>query len=239
MTGNDKVLLTQILYVWHVFLFVFGFCACCFSAFHPETGDLMFVVGRMSFQTPGNMFIGGAMVTFYKSTPAVIFWQFLNQSFNAIVNYTNRNASASITNEQLGMAFAAASSASVGTAIALNKFVASRPALANGLIGRFVPFIAVAAANCVNIPLMRSQEIKKGIMVETESGEEVGLSGCAAKKAISQVVPSRILMSVPGLTLPGIVLSKLEKTALYIKNPWLKAPTAVSDDIYVCGGNLA
>ena len=168
------------------------------------------------------------MVTFYKSTPAVVFWQFLNQTYNAIVNYTNRNASASITNEQLGMAFSAAATASVGTALALNKFVANRPVLANGLFGRFVPFVAVAAANCVNIPLMRSQEIKKGIMVETESGEEVGLSGKAAVQAISQVIPSRILMSVPGLTLPGIILSKLEKNAMYIKNPWLKAPTAVS-----------
>jgi hypothetical protein len=52
--------------------------------------------GRMSFQVPGNMFITGMMMTFYRSTPAVLFWQIANQSFNSLVNYTNRNASAGI-----------------------------------------------------------------------------------------------------------------------------------------------
>lgn len=127
------------------------------SAFHPQTGEKLFILGRMSCQVPGNMLITGCMMTFYRSTPAVVFWQTVNQTFNAIVNYTNRNASAGVSNEQLGQAYVAATSASVLTALAFNKAIASSPTLAAGLVGRLVPLVAVAAANCVNIPLMRQQ----------------------------------------------------------------------------------
>ena len=39
---------------------------------------------------------------------------------------------------------------------------------------------------------MRQQEIKKGITIQTEDGQDAGLSGNAAVAAISQVVPSRV-----------------------------------------------
>ena len=197
------------------------------SAFHCQTGEKLFVMGRMSFQVFGNMIISGCMMAFYKSTPAVIFWQFANQSFNAIVNYTNRNASAGVTTEQLGQAYAAASTASVLTAVGFNKMIARSPTLSAGIIGRFVPLVAVAAANCVNIPLMRQQEVKKGITIQTKDGQDAGLSGNAAKAAIMQVIPSRVGMAIPAFFIPPVIMNRLEKTSTYIKNPWLKAPTSI------------
>ena len=77
--------------------------------------------------------------------------------------------------------------ASVGVAVALNRFIQSRPALSKGIIGRFVPLMAIAAANCVNIPLMRQSELKDGITVSTADGEEIGASKAAAISAVAQV----------------------------------------------------
>jgi len=50
-----------------------------------------------------------------------------------------------------------------------------------------VPFAAVAAANCVNIPLMRQNEFLHGIDCADEKGRIVGQSKIAAAKAFSQV----------------------------------------------------
>lgn len=193
------------------------------SAFHPDTKEKMFILGRMSAQVPMNMTITGCMMTFYKTTPAVIFWQWFNQSFNAIVNYTNRSGDNPIPISQLGMSYVLATGGSIGTALTLNSMVKKFPPL----IGRFVPFAAVAAANCINIPFMRSRELTNGIPVFDENGNRVGESSKAAVSAISQVVVSRILMATPGMLIPPFIMNNLNKKPLLRRMPWLNAPIQV------------
>uniref|UniRef100_I3NCH5 Sidoreflexin n=1 Tax=Ictidomys tridecemlineatus TaxID=43179 RepID=I3NCH5_ICTTR len=193
------------------------------SAFHPDTGEKMILIGRMSAQVPMNMTITGCMMTFYRTTPAVLFWQWINQSFNAIVNYTNRSGDAPLTMSELGTAYVSATTGAVATALGLNALTKH----VSPLIGRFVPFAAVAAANCINIPLMRQRELKAGIPVTDDNGNRLGESATAAQQAISQVVISRILMAAPGMAIPPFIMNTLEKKAFLKRFPWLSAPIQV------------
>jgi len=126
----------------------------------------------------------------------VIFWQWINQSFNAIVNYTNRSGSNPIPSETLTRSYVGATGGAVLTALTLNRLAQRGPPLA----GRLVPLAAVAAANCVNIPLMRITELQNGIELQTADGVKVGQSKRAAKQAIASVTLSRILMASPSMS---------------------------------------
>lgn len=193
------------------------------SAFHPDTGDKMNLIGRMSFQVPGGMAITGGMLQFYRTVPAVVFWQWINQSFNALVNYTNRNAASPITPGQIGVAYVTATGTALATAVGLNLYTKKAPPL----IARWVPFAAVAAANCVNIPMMRQQEILNGIAVTDENDNKLGHSRKAAIKGISQVIVSRIAMAAPGMILLPILMQRLEAYPFMKKIHLLHAPLQV------------
>ncbi|EZA55579.1 hypothetical protein DMN91_009322 [Ooceraea biroi] len=197
------------------------------SAYHPDTGEKMLSIGRMSAQVPMNMTITGCMMTFYKSTPAVIFWQWVNQSFNAIVNYTNRSGSSPIPTETLMRSYVGATGGAVITALTLNRLAERGPPLA----GRLVPLAAVAAANCVNIPLMRITELQNGIELQTEDGTMVGHSKRAAKQAIMTVTLSRILMASPSMILAPIVMNYLDRRQLLRNAKWAAGPIQV----LICG----
>lgn len=197
------------------------------SAFHPDTGEKMILIGRMSAQVPMNMLITGCMLTFYKTNSAVIFWQWFNQSFNAVVNYTNRSGSAPISVNQLTKSYILATGGALVTALGLNRMVATAPPL----IGRLVPFAAVAAANCINIPMMRMQELKEGVPVFDANNNKLGQSVKAAQAGIAAVVFSRIIMAVPSMVVTPVIMNALENKGVFKKYPKSPAPLQV----IICG----
>ncbi|KJH51919.1 tricarboxylate carrier [Dictyocaulus viviparus] len=67
------------------------------------------------------------------------------------------------------------------------------------LVAALVPFIAVAAANAINIPMMRSNEFKVGIAIEDGNGKILGSSTIVPYYAILHVTISRICMAMPSM----------------------------------------
>uniref|UniRef100_A0A671L4B8 Sidoreflexin n=1 Tax=Sinocyclocheilus anshuiensis TaxID=1608454 RepID=A0A671L4B8_9TELE len=188
------------------------------SAFHPDTGDSMNLIGRMSFQVPGGMAITGFMLQFYRS----VFF-FLYGRVGQFLLWCYRNAASPITPKQIGVAYVTATSTALVTAVGLNLYTKKAPPL----VARWVPFAAVAAANCVNIPMMRQQEILNGIAVTDEDGKILGHSRKAAVKGITQVVISRVTMAAPGMIILPIIMQRLEKYRFMQKITFLHGPLQV------------
>lgn len=191
------------------------------SAFHPDSGDLQNVIGRMSFQVPGGMLITAGMMQFYRSNTAVVLWQWINQSFNALVNYTNRNAASDLTTKQMAVAYVSATSCALVTALGLKATLAKK---ASPLMQRFVPFAAVAAANMVNIPLTRQSEVMDGVQCRDANGNEITRSKTAAAKGISQVVFSRNVIATPGMVGLPFIMEALEKRPWFARYPVMHMP---------------
>lgn len=86
--------------------------------------------------------------SFHRTTPAVVFWQFVNQSFNALVNYTNRNANSPVTTTQLGIAYVSATTSALVASLGYKAYLQKRN---NPFLQRYAPFAAVAVANCKSL----------------------------------------------------------------------------------------
>ena len=44
------------------------------------------------------------------------------------------------------------------------------------ILKRWVPFVAVASANCINIPIMRQRELVEGMTISDSDGNVLGKS---------------------------------------------------------------
>jgi len=117
------------------------------AALHPDTGETIPHPFRMSGYVPFNGPVCVAMVA-SSSTPALLFWGWVNQSQNALVNYFNRNASSPMTNETLIKSYALAVGSALTVVFGLSTFINKRfdAAKARQLM-RFIAFPSCVVAS--------------------------------------------------------------------------------------------
>lgn len=197
---------------------------------HPQLNTEIPLPFRMSAFVPANIFICAGLLIPNPSTLAIIFWQWVNQSYNIAVNHANRNASNDMSHQQVFNAYSLSVITSCSVALGLNKMVQHSSAFPQILgtairsSAMFIPYTAVATASILNVLLMRFNEIKHGIDVEDESGKVLGRSKIAGKSAIAQVAFSRAVIALPALTVPPLAMKLLDKTFLLRKLPRLRLP---------------
>ena len=115
-------------------------------------------------------------------------------------------------------------------ALGLNALVPRLKNLSPGtrtVLGRLVPFAAVACAGALNVFLMRGEEIRRGIDVypvtgrrerddDSETPKSLGKSKRAATLAVAETALSRVINATPIMVIPPLILVKLQKSE------WLK-----------------
>ncbi|KAG7713489.1 hypothetical protein KL949_005238 [Ogataea haglerorum] len=192
------------------------------SSIHPDTGETVFLPFRMSSCVLSNLVVTAGMLTPGLGNAGTLFWQIANQSLNVAINTANANKSHPLTTKQLVTDYFLAVGASCGVALGLNSIVPRlRNVSANTklILGRLVPFAAVVSAGIVNVFLMRSEEIKKGISVFDKDGNELGTSKRAALQAVGETAASRVINATPIMVIPPLLLVRMQKTILRGKSP--------------------
>jgi len=98
--------------------------------------------------------------------------------------------------------------------------------LANSIIN----YIAVASAGFLNSYCMRMGEMKRGIKIQDEEGNVMGISKKSAEKAVMQTSLSRLILSAPTFILPGLSMFVLDKLGLIPKS---RAPRTVLELVVI------
>ena len=95
----------------------------------------------------------------------IIGFQWLNQSINVAFNYFNANKTTPMSLQETGVAYTGAVLSSCTIALGLTKSLGRAPVRMQPILGRIIPFCAVAAAGTLNVYLMRRKELVDGIQV--------------------------------------------------------------------------
>jgi hypothetical protein len=197
---------------------------------HPDTGEVIPLPFRMAAHVPVNAVLLVGMLS-SRSVAGTAAWQALNQSFNALQFYANRNATNPVPVETVAVSFSAAVASAVAVGAGLRRLELSRtaavaaaaaastasPAAAAAAaplwlraLSLSVPFLGAAAAKPLQIGLMRRDELESGVEVVDAEGRARGRSVVAGRTAVGTTVITRITYLAPMLWMP-VVQGGLER----------------------------
>ncbi|KAK0630839.1 Tricarboxylate/iron carrier [Bombardia bombarda] len=205
------------------------------STLHPDTGTPVFLPFRMSCFVLSNLVVTAGMLTPGLGNRGTIAWQVANQSLNVAINYSNANKSSPLSWSKIAQSYLLAVGASCSVAVGLNSILPRLKSITPStrlVLGRLVPFAAVASAGALNVFLMRGEEMRTGIDVypvadKTASENDVaslGRSKAAARMAVGETALSRVLNSSPIMVIPALVLVRLQATRWLQRSPRYTTP---------------
>lgn len=193
-----------------------------------DTGALVFKPFRMCGFVPVNIPILCGIVLSSPTMFNTILFQWLNQSYNAGLNYGNKNSTCEYTNTDLFKGYLAAVGSSIGVAVTLRKLTAGMTATATGkkllLLNTIVGGTAGGCASFCNTFFMRMAETQKGIDVfkDEDLTEKAGVSKKCAESAVIETAMSRSAMSLISVFTPCCMILALGGMGVRPKNSSIK-----------------
>ena len=129
------------------------------TAVHPDTGKYIPWLFRFSSFLPVNIPISFGFI-FTAPTPFnTIFWQWINQTYNAALNYENRNASSNYTTQDIFKSYCIASTSAIAVGLGIRKAFEKQSKTLTGsklvLLNSVSSFAACAVAGFLNAWFMR------------------------------------------------------------------------------------
>lgn len=124
-----------------------------------DTGEIIARPFRMCGYVPMNIPILCGILLAPPTMKWTAFFQWMNQSYNASMNYGNKNSTCEYTNTDLLKGYAAAASSSVAVALTLRALTSGVTKTATGkkllLMNALIGGVAGGAASGINAYLMR------------------------------------------------------------------------------------
>ncbi|CAB3997165.1 sideroflexin-5-like isoform X1 [Paramuricea clavata] len=197
------------------------------AIFHPDTNEKIFMPFRMAGFVPFGTITVVGMLLPAPTLSTVVFWQWLNQSHNAAVNYSNRNATKPTPTSRFILSYVTAITSAVSIAVGLTVFVQKAKIFSPQVrrsLQRLIAFPATASANICNVLAMRSNELIEGVELVDSEGNVKGTSKIAAKRAIFETIITRVFLSGTVLCTPAFVMTALERTKFLRRNPRFTLP---------------
>ena len=173
----------------------------CASGINPDNKELIKWPMRACSIIPTKAPIIAGMLITAPVPQNIIFWQWLNQTYNAGLNYGNRNASSKQTGTDLLKAYCVATSSATVIALSMRKAADLVLAGKTGLLVAFsvnlINYCAVTIATSTNVGVMRMKELETGVTVKDEKGNSYGMSQEAAHEGIFSCIKSRAAFNIP------------------------------------------
>lgn len=177
-----------------------------------DVGDLIVRISRMSGFVPVNVPIICGMFLAPPTMAYTAFFQALNQTYNAGLNFANKPSGCQFTNRNLLEGYTAAMTSSITISLGVRKLSAPWTKGATGKKLLFLNFLVGASgsmtANFFNCLCMRYPEIDRGLTVYSDNNltQPVGVSKICASSAVYETASSRVVMSFLCLVFPILIV---------------------------------